>query len=223
MILLVISGLYFYKNQERNFLIIVGLFALFIFLCYPNLNIEGMTETEKISTIASIYNNESMKVKDLEVTGNLTVTGDLRVKGKQTLESDLYMTGENSELPNSETGLKGTANIITTDRLWIKSKKNGIILDPESSVAVKKDLNIEKNLKVTNDLTVNKNASLLGTNTINGYIHHESPISLYSDYVGRYLGAFQDGGKAAWTVDHSSQYTKDADLKKVATYRILKS
>ena len=56
-----------------NYILILAI--LFIKLTYDTTSLEHLTDVDALANVASLYNNQNMKVTNLEVTGNLTVGG----------------------------------------------------------------------------------------------------------------------------------------------------
>jgi hypothetical protein len=87
-IILVGCGIYFYKNNDRNCVIIIGLLALYAILFNSNSieNAENVKSDknippgEAIKNLSSIYNSNKMVVDNLEVLNELTVKKKINAK-----------------------------------------------------------------------------------------------------------------------------------------------
>jgi hypothetical protein len=74
---LYVCAFYFYKHKLNNFLIIICTIGLYFVLFRINndIYIENLTSDEAIQNLSSMYNSETLRAKNLELTGNLTVNG----------------------------------------------------------------------------------------------------------------------------------------------------
>jgi microcystin-dependent protein len=85
----------------NNFIIII-IVLLLVYLLYKNnklekkiIHREGFTDSQAIQNVANLYNENSMKVTDLEVTGNLTVTNSFNM-----LPSGVIIIWTKKQIPN---------------------------------------------------------------------------------------------------------------------------
>ncbi len=73
-LLLIFMVLAVYQEYESKYIFYAGIIILLLLVLQTN-SIEGMTDLEAVSNVASLYNNKNMTVDNLNVTGKLTVNG----------------------------------------------------------------------------------------------------------------------------------------------------
>jgi len=114
-------------DNKLKYILYSGIIVLFLLVSQTN-SIEGMTDLEAVSNVASLYNNQNMTVSNLNVTGKLTVNGLSKLSGidnRNGITNDnLNMTG--SLTVNGLSNLSGidNRNGITNDNLNMTGKLN---------------------------------------------------------------------------------------------------
>lgn len=116
-----------HSHSKLNYAII--LITLIICMCIATnkLSIEGMTSGEAIQNVASIFNTEEMVVKNLTVTGNLSVGGKTATKS-QSIDGDVNVTGKTTligPLTSNDTITAKAANVSDTLNVTGKSTLSG--------------------------------------------------------------------------------------------------
>jgi hypothetical protein len=79
-ILLIFMLLCIYNEIQLKYILYIICIVLFLPVLQTN-SIEGMTDLEAVSNVASLYNNKNMTVDNLNVTGKLTVNGLSKLSG----------------------------------------------------------------------------------------------------------------------------------------------
>jgi len=69
-----------YNEIQLKYILYIICIVLFLPVLQTN-SIEGMTDLEAVSNVASLYNNKNMTVDNLNVTGKLTVNGLSKLSG----------------------------------------------------------------------------------------------------------------------------------------------
>jgi Ca2+/Na+ antiporter len=80
------------KIQRLKDVLLLSASVLIAKYIYSSKKVENMTSEEAIKNIASVYNTDNMVVKNLKVTGDLTVDGNAKINGHTsvyTLAGDL--------------------------------------------------------------------------------------------------------------------------------------
>jgi len=90
-------SIYYYNCETQLKYILYSICIAFFLLLSQTNSIEGMTDLEAVSNVASLYNNQNMTVSNLNVTGKLTVNGLSKLSGidnRNGITNDnLNMTG----------------------------------------------------------------------------------------------------------------------------------
>jgi len=122
-----------------KYLIIIVLIVIVVFLFYMNTTYEHMTSDEAIKNVASIYNTEKMVLKDLVLTGKLSlgngfyITSDKNsglIIGKDGITKQIYINNDlkliTEESSIGKLTVRGTAtvdDIVSTNRIYTPSGK----------------------------------------------------------------------------------------------------
>lgn len=139
-------------NFNNKIQIVLFLLVIILFIMYYNMyikiskNEENFTNisNEALQSLAAVYNSETITVKNIVATGNISVAGDTQVNGTLTVKNIVAGDTQVNErltvknIVSGDTQVNGTItvkNIVATDNISVEgdTKVNGTLTVPKTT------------------------------------------------------------------------------------------